>query len=666
MLGLVALGLLCFLASHLGILLTREAGSVAALWATNAVTFAVALRAPARLRPAVLGMSALGSVGANVWWGDTAIVCAAFALSNLAEQLAMLALTGRFIGPRVDFGSLRQVSLFTLFAALAPILSAPLGATALALDYGSEFWSVATTWLVANALGMLVFAPPLMLVQDSAGRPVDGWAAWLEAGLLALAVAAVAVLVFHQSGLPLLFLVFPAVILAVFRFGAAGAAVAVLVTAMVGVGFTLAGRGPIALASGMSPALAIGFLQFFLALVFLSALPMGAVLAGRARLEQQLREGEERLRFALDGANDGLWDWDVASGAVHFSPRWETMLGFTPGEVEPHVRSWERLVHPDDKAEVMRVLADHLEGRTPFYETEHRVRRKDGGWMWILDRGRVVARDGQGHPLRAVGTHTDISRRKEAEAGLARARAEAEQANRAKSVFLASMSHELRTPLNAIIGFAEMIEIQILGPQAWDRYRDYARDIGASGRHLLDLINDILDASRIEAGALPLHEERVSVAEAAQAALRMLAADAELGGVALSADVAPGLPVLWADPLRLRQVLVNLLANGVKFTPAGGTVHLSAWQAEDGGLGFAVSDTGIGIAAADLERVLEPFAQASNTPYRPTQGSGLGLPLSRRLVELHGGTLTLDSRLDQGTTVTVRFPADRVLQGPAA
>jgi signal transduction histidine kinase len=250
------------------------------------------------------------------------------------------------------------------------------------------------------------------------------------------------------------------------------------------------------------------------------------------------------------------------------------------------------------------------------------------------------------------------------EADLRDATSRAEFANRAKSEFLASMSHELRTPLNAIIGFSEMMGAEMFGGLGSERYRDYINDIHASGVHLLALINDLLDLSKAEADKLELRETYVDVAAAVTHSLRMMSSRANSAGVELTSDLPKDLPLLWADERRLTQIILNLLTNAVKFTPRGGQARIGV-EWEPAGLAIIVRDTGIGIAPEDIPRVVIPFVQVGDLYSRPQEGSGLGLPLTKRLVELHGGTLELDSAPGRGTTVTVRFPGSRIHAGPS-
>ena len=241
---------------------------------------------------------------------------------------------------------------------------------------------------------------------------------------------------------------------------------------------------------------------------------------------------------------------------------------------------------------------------------------------------------------------------------LKQAAREAQQANGAKSEFLANMSHELRTPLNAIIGFSEIIRQQRLGPVGSSKYAEYANDIHASGEHLLALISDILDLAKVESGVEELVEEDIDVVELVNAVVRLVVGRAQNARVNLKLDIAEGQPWIHADERKMKQILLNLLSNAIKFTEAGGRVALKTW-CDLGQHVFCVEDTGIGIAPDDIPKALEQFGQIDSSLARKSDGTGLGLPLTKSLVELHGGTLDLQSEVSVGTTVTVRFPAER-------
>ena len=243
---------------------------------------------------------------------------------------------------------------------------------------------------------------------------------------------------------------------------------------------------------------------------------------------------------------------------------------------------------------------------------------------------------------------------------LEQARREAEEASRAKSNFLASMSHELRTPLNAVLGFADIMRQGLFGPVGHPRYADYVDGIVKSGQHLLSLINDVLDMSRVEAGKLELSEEDLDLRKSIEEAFDLVSVTAEGKGVSLTRALPAILPRLQADPRLLRQMMLNLLSNAIKFTPEGGSVEVAAAVLTDGGLAIRVRDTGVGMTDHQLKRVFEPFSQGDSQRARETGGSGLGLPITRRLVELHDGQIHLSSRKSAGTTATLIFPASRV------
>ena len=289
----------------------------------------------------------------------------------------------------------------------------------------------------------------------------------------------------------------------------------------------------------------------------------------------------------------------------------------------------------------------------------------------------IVACDGSIIPVETEAVHfedagasaiqvifRDITDRRRVEEALRRARDQAESANRAKSEFLANMSHELRTPLNAIIGFAEVLTGEMFGPLT-DRYREYARDIHDSGYHLLSVINDILDLSKAEAGRLELHDERIDFRQTVEACVRLINERAVQSAVTIQTQLPDLLP-LRADGRLLKQIMLNLLSNATKFTPTGGTVTISADIAPSGELSVQVRDTGIGIAANDIKKVLQPFHQVDSAFNRKQGGTGLGLPLVKTMVELHGGSFTISSEPGVGTVVGFSLPRERVLSGPNA
>jgi signal transduction histidine kinase len=280
----------------------------------------------------------------------------------------------------------------------------------------------------------------------------------------------------------------------------------------------------------------------------------------------------------------------------------------------------------------------------------------------LFDSHLVLRRMGEEARLRAHITklETAQSELRATSQRLSVALEQADSANRAKSLFLAAMSHELRTPLNAVIGFSDMMISELLGPLGNERYRQYCVDIKSSGTHLLELINDVLDLSRLDTGDLQLSDDLIEMDEFAKATCRMMQSQADSAEVTLRSVVENGFPGIRGDKRRLRQIFINLLSNAIKFTLPGGSVELTAsWDAS--GATIAVRDTGIGMAADDIPKALERFGQVDNSLSRKYEGVGLGLPLTRQLVLAHDGTFSLESTLNVGTLVTIHLPASRLV-----
>ncbi|MGI0484184.1 PAS domain S-box protein [Pantanalinema rosaneae CENA516] len=395
------------------------------------------------------------------------------------------------------------------------------------------------------------------------------------------------------------------------------------------------------------------------------------------QVEAALRDSEERLRLALVAANQGLYDLNLQTGEAVVSLEYATMLEYDPATFHETNAKWIARLHPDDQESVANIYRAYVSGEISDYVVEFRQRTRSGNWKWILSLGKIVAWDEAGQPLRMLGTHTDISDRKAAEAALRRANAElemrveartaelrqakeaAESANRAKSAFLANMSHELRTPLNAILGFSQlMVRDTAIGEQ----HRENLGIINRSGEHLLNLINDILEMSKIEAGQVNFTPTDFDLYSLLDSLTEMFRLRAETKGVQLTLDRDGHLPrYIHTDDNKLRQILINLLGNAVKFTPTGEVIlrvrRLTPSPAHDRvernisyTLVFEVKDTGIGIPTEAVDTLFNPFVQA-NPGHRTQDGTGLGLAISRQYVYLLGGDITIESQVGQGTTV---------------
>ncbi|MBU2271017.1 MAG: PAS-domain containing protein, partial [Alphaproteobacteria bacterium] len=401
--------------------------------------------------------------------------------------------------------------------------------------------------------------------------------------------------------------------------------------------------------------------------------------ARRAKAHAQAAEG--RLRDGIESVSDAFVLFDRHGRLILSNQAFADAFSFEPGVVRKGAL----------KADLNQIagLAIKSEQPAPGGRAGAReVELHDGRWLQLVERftsdgGSVVSaaditaiKQKEAERQRATErlhvTITELEDREEKLSSLARkyevAMTRAEAANQAKSEFLANMSHELRTPLNAINGFSEIMAGEMFGPLGDARYKGYAADILKSGQHLLSLINDILDMAKIEAGKLTLHYEAVSMKEIVDDAARLMRGRVEEAGLKLLVD-APDLPTIEADHRGLKQVVLNLLSNAVKFTPEGGHIVVALSREDDDRIRVAVTDTGIGIAADDLARLARPFEQVEGQHSKTTQGTGLGLALTKSLIELHGGTLTMESEPGRGTTVSfdvpIRKPAEQTDGGAA-
>ena len=388
----------------------------------------------------------------------------------------------------------------------------------------------------------------------------------------------------------------------------------------------------------------------------LAALAQAVLVAAASQDRQRAAdkaaaEGTAMYRFLADHAMD-LITRHSADGRIRFaSPASYPLLGRLPAELEGQAMA--ALVHPDDLATLLAAFMNALySGKDGAVEV--RLRHRDKHYLWAEIRCRPAPLDDMGGATDIVAVTRDISERKTQELALVQARDASESASRAKTNFLANMSHELRTPLNAIIGFSEVMTREIFGPVGSPRYQEYARLIHESGGHLLELINGVLDMSKIEAGKFELYEELFDLDEVASSAIRFVSHAAERGGVAVNLKVVPEARQIFADKRAVKQMLVNLVSNGVKFTPRGGKVTVTATLKD--GIILAVSDTGTGIAKADLEKLGKPFEQVEGAQTRAKEGTGLGLALVKALAGLHGGDMVMQSALGEGTIVVLRLP----------
>ncbi len=373
-------------------------------------------------------------------------------------------------------------------------------------------------------------------------------------------------------------------------------------------------------------------------------------------LDRQLTSSEQRFRDYAEVASDWYWEVDSERRITFVSELYFTLTGSDPSSVlgrnasefmrnyAADAESWAKLAPFDEQKEIRGVRL--------------RYPKADGSIIYLsLSAKPCFDEHGAFDGYRGVGS--DITAAFEVGRSLREAKERAEIANRAKSEFLANMSHELRTPLNAIIGFSEIIMNRIFGDDNLDRYDSYAKDINSSGRHLLSIIDEILDLSKIEAGHESLDEGEIALDELVSSAHRLFNGRFEQGGLSLEIDLPSPSPTLLCDASKLKQCMSNLLSNSIKFTPTGGSISIVSRVTEGGDLAITVKDTGVGIASTDIPTVMSPFGQVETAFQRAHPGTGLGLPLTRALIELHNGRLNIESVLGKGTAVTLTLPQSR-------
>jgi PAS domain S-box-containing protein len=380
---------------------------------------------------------------------------------------------------------------------------------------------------------------------------------------------------------------------------------------------------------------------------------------GLSDARSALTLSNERYEIAMLGSKDGLWDWDIVRDTVYLSPSWKAMIGYADDELSSRYGIWSTLIHPDDRGWVIEYLDDYVAGRRDVYEIEYRILHKNGYYRWVLARAMAI-RDENGRAIRIAGSHTDVTERLEQQKELMRAKDAAETANHAKSQFLANMSHELRTPMNSIIGFSELLSKESFGGLN-PRQSKYVGNILTSGHHLLGLINSVLDLSKVEAGRMDLNVTLFNLDAAIREAIDVTKSLADKRHIKVILGFADDVPLVSADRVKVQQVLYNLISNGLKFSPENTSIVIGVTCAPGEPKGetiyITVTDEGIGIAEGDLDNVFGEFVQVDSSYSRKEQGTGLGLALSRRIVELHGGRLWATSPgISCGSTFHVEIP----------
>jgi PAS domain S-box-containing protein len=377
------------------------------------------------------------------------------------------------------------------------------------------------------------------------------------------------------------------------------------------------------------------------------------------RTEEALALERRRLASVIEGTNAGTWEWNVQTGEVQLNERWAEIAGYRLAELgTTTIGTWASLAHPEDLAVSNRLIEAHFAGQSEAYDFECRMRHRSGEWIWVHDRGKVVEWDANGKPLRMAGTHTDIHSRRLAHEELQRSRDAAEAATRAKSEFLSMMSHEIRTPLNGIVGMSGLLAESELRPEQ----AEYARVIGTSADTLLAIVNDVLDFSKMEAGKQEVERAPFDLRRTLEEVVDVVSGRAAEKGLEVGLRFGPEQASGYlGDAARIRQVVLNLVNNGIKFTDKGQVaveVSIAAGSGLPDTVRIAVRDTGIGIAAEKMGELFSAFTQLDASSTRRHGGSGLGLAISRRFAQLMGGEVTAESVSGKGSTFTLTLPLE--------
>ncbi len=374
---------------------------------------------------------------------------------------------------------------------------------------------------------------------------------------------------------------------------------------------------------------------------------------------KHIDEEGQRWKLAVEGSQSGVWDWNAEENISFFSDEWKQMLGYSPDEIGNNPREWDSRVHSDDREGVLRKLEEHIKGKSEYYSAVYRMVKKDGQCIWVHDRGKIVERTMDGIPRRMVGLQIDISDRIRIEKQLEIAKIQAEQASAIKGRFLANMTHELRTPLNGIIGVTDIL----LEKKHDTETCENLKSITFSANSLLEIINEILDFSKIESGKMGIEKICFNFTELLKKIENSFLPMVKNKGLDFSVRIEYDEYVyIKGDPLRLRQILFNLIGNAIKFTENGGVevaVDFGKTEKTDAdNLIIKVKDTGIGISKTRIDTIFDAYSQAETYTARKYGGTGLGLSITKSLVELMKGRISVISEEEKGTEFTVEIPCE--------
>jgi len=654
----VALGLLgavgYALLAYLCVEFPRAYGQVAPIWLSNGFGVACLLSSRGRRWPAILLGCLVGGLAAGAHVGDIMAVNFVLVGFNILQIFVCAWGMRRVAGDEIDLGRARDMIAFALICGLAaPIATGAVAASIHTAMRGGALLANIGVWSLGDILGLMTITPCLLALMRMRvylrERPLSA-----DGAICILLLLAVTIGVFSQSR-PLLFVIPPMMLLVAWRLEVLGAAISASLVAIVAVIFTMTGHGPITLLRSGSEDQAI-VLQLFLAVAIFISLPVASIQRHRRYMLQSMTEAnaavarsEARFRQLAENAQDMIIHSNMRGIIQYASPGCTAMVGFTPEELVG--REGMFIVHQDDREAVRAIVVEQLAHLAANHDNgpsrvEYRAVCKDGRVIWLESRPGLQHDPLTGKVTGITDIVRDVTEQKAMESQLREARNEAEAAAAVKGEFLANMSHELRTPLTSVLGFARLVDDE---PNLSTDGRRYIGRVLSGGKALLATINDILDFSKLEAGQLELKLAATDPAQVIDDALALFSLETDAKGVALRAEGLEDLPAdLLLDGARLRQVLLNVIGNAVKFTEVGAITVTAAYDANDERLSVSIADTGPGIAPEDADLLFRRFSQVDAGLTRKHGGTGLGLAICKGLVEAMNGQIGVVSTLGQG------------------
>jgi len=636
--GIVVLVTVCFTAAAwAGLVLTQELGRVAAIWFSNAILVSALLLSPRARWPWLCGATLLANITVNRLIGDSVPISIGLSFANAIESLITASILHAYLRSSVDLTDRRVLLRFFAYGvALAPAIGAAAGATVLAIARDVPFIDVMVRWWAADALGMAIVVPLVLAIQPSELLETIRTQSALETfGPYALLLL-VAILVFGQNNFPILFLLFPPMLLIAFRAGLTGTAIAISVCAALAITFTMAGVGPFLLIDDSNAANRIVILQLLLATLILTTYPVCAVVAAQANLLRDVASSEERFRALAANSHDIIALTDMQGIWRYMSPAVTTVFGWKPEELIG--KNGMSYVHIEDAALYVRGTELLMQGKQVLTGS-FRMRHRDGRYIWVETISRALV-DATGKQTGWVSNTRDISARKRIE--------------QMKNEFISTVSHELRTPLTAMIGAVGLAATGKFGEvtEGLQKLLDIAK---TNGDRLATLVNDILDFEKVSSGKmhfdLQMHPVE-TLLEQAVAAIRPYAAQHQVTVVRAGPMEDATIRV---DAGRFQQIMANLLSNAAKFSNRGGEVAICT-NRRNGRCRISVVDRGCGIPAEFRATLFERFAQADASDGRRRGGTGLGMAIAKHFTEQMHGSISFESEVNVGTTFHVEFP----------